>query len=184
MIRLRELSAFRLDMDRKRAAPLVLAAAAAVVLVFGGVWVQKRYAAVKRLATARKADLAAFAELRGEYLALKASIDWKMRKAYAGGAAGASSIAELEDIAARAGVRDRISTLRTTGMEEELGYASEGVEMKVERLDLNGLVNLLYLIENGRGLFIVRGFTVKSRFQEPDLVDLTIDLRHITRTGG
>lgn len=128
----------------------------------------------KRLKTG-KSELGAFNALRDEYLRAKAS---------AGGAetrisaplSRESASAVVEEIGALSGVKSRITSIKTFDEKAAKGYAKNGVEFKAEGVTLNQTVNLLYRMQMHRNLVLVRDFSMKARFDNPDIFDLTVQV--------
>jgi len=80
----------------------------------------------------------------------------------------------LEDIGRKIGIREKITVLKPLEERTIRGYMERGVETKINGIDINQLINLLYRIENHSALLIIKEFSMKSRFDNPDLVDITI----------
>jgi len=167
-------------MDKKRA---VLAVVAAVVCLVIGYWVLGRYSSASRLSSAKRAELVKFRSLEEDYLKKKALIETKARKAYASDPAE-STVAAIERIGASAGVKESLRALKPLEEKESAGYTESGVEVKLERVDLNRLVNLLYLIENNRGLFVIKEFSMKARFEDANLFDVSMKVVRLVKQKG
>ena len=156
-------------------------AAVAVVLCLAVVyWAAGRYASVSRTASARRADFAKYRAVEEEYLKKKAFVDIKARKAYASDVSE-STVAAMERIGARVGAKEAFTAIKPLEEKEAAGYTERGVEVRLERIDLNRLVNLLYLLENNRGLFVIREFSMKARFEDPNLMDCSMKVVHLLK---
>lgn len=165
---------------RQGAARIIAAAVVLFIAVWGVYALVNRYSSVKRLAAVKKADLKTFTALSSEYISRRAAFDLKARKAFAS-PGERSAVAIVEEIGGRAGLKERITTLKATADEETLGYMVRSVEVKIEKVDLNGLVNLLYMIEENRLLLVINEFSVKSRFDDPKLLDVRLKLSHLSK---
>ncbi len=164
---------------RNRTAAVTIAVA--LVLCLAAVyWAIGRYASVSRMASARRADLAKYRSVEEEYLKKKAFVDTKARKAYASDAAE-STVAAIERLGTSVGAKDAFTSLKPLEEKQAAGYSERGVELKLEKIDLNRLVNLLYLIENNRGLFVIREFSMKARFEDPNLMDVSMKVVHLIK---
>ncbi len=158
-----------------------VAVAVAVVLCLAiGYWASGRYISASRMAYAKRADLAKFRSVEEEYLKKKALIETKARKAYASDGAE-SAVAAIEKIGTRAGVKESLTSLKPLEEKESAGYTEKGVEVRLERIGLNQLVNLLYLIENNRGLFVIKEFSMKTRFEDPNLLDVSMKVVRLVK---
>ncbi len=170
---------FKTALERKRAvkpAAWALIPLAVLLLAWGGA---RRYSAVKGLAAAKKADAARFIALEEEYLGLKAAYDEVANRAFLSGAE--STVSVIEGLAGGVGVKDRITGLKPLEETETLGYVDSKVEARLKGVDLNQLVNLLFRIENHRALLVVRAFSMKSTFEDPELYEITMTISHIVK---
>lgn len=152
------------------AAPLITVGLLAIV--YSG------YSSARGLALDRKADMERFAVLMAEYTGEKARIDGLSRKA---SAPDASVVSVVEALAQGIGIRGRIVSLKPLGESAAAGYIQREAEVRIERVDLNQLVNFLFQAENGRYLLAIKEFSMKSRFEDPDLFDATMRLAHVTK---
>lgn len=152
------------------AAPLIIAVLLAVVY--------SRYSLARGHALDRKADMERFAALKAEYLAEKAGIDALSRRA---SAPDSSVVSVVETLAQGIGIRERIVSLKPLGESASAGYVQREAEVRIERVDLNQLVNFLFQAENGRYLIAIREFSMKSRFEDPDLLDAVVRLAHVVK---
>ncbi len=156
------------------------AAAAVLVLLVLSLALLAKYRAAARMVAVKKAELSRFSVLASEYLEKKASADMMARKTRPT-EGDESAITEIERIGSRAGVKDLITSIKPLEEKQAEGYVESGFEVKIERVDLNRLVNLLYLIENNRRLLVVREFSMKSRFEDPNLLDISMKIARLSR---
>ncbi|MBZ0220479.1 MAG: hypothetical protein K8I01_08630 [Candidatus Methylomirabilis sp.] len=161
---------------------LALAALVLVAAMAGALASIERYSAVKRQAAFKKEELSSFRALEAAYVQRKAGIEEALRKAHAKG--DQSAIAVIERAAEAVGARSSIVSIRQAGEKEILGYTETGVEVKLERVDLNHLVNLLHHLERGGALIVTREFSMKTRFDAPDLYDVDMKLSHVRKKLG
>lgn len=169
--------------DGRRFLPVLAALVILALIVAAGLFYVSGYARVKRLSAIKSIEYGEFLSLKREFLLKKKAIDPFMRKAYVSGEGG-STIAVVEEIGSMAGVKEKITALKPLGEIKEMGFAISGVELRIEGIELNQLVNLLYLIENHKTLLVIKDFTLKSRFEDPDLLDVSLKLRRIARSGA
>ncbi len=174
----------RLSGNGKRPLVALLAALAILALIVAGGFVSAgRYARVKRLSAVKLLEHGEFISLKKEFLIKKNAIDPFLKKTYVSGK-GLSTIAVIEEIGAMAGVKGKITALKPLPETREMGFTISGVEFRIEGMNLNQLVNLLYLIENHKTLLVVKEFTLKSRFEDPDLLDVSLKLTRLARSGA
>ncbi len=166
---------FRGFLNKKRMG-YVLAAMAVLVLLSLCWGLLGRYRAAGRMVAVKKDELARFNSLAGEYLEKKALVDMMARKARAVSAGAVSGITEIEQIGGKAGVRELITSIKPLEERQVGGYLEKGMEVRIEKIDLNGLVSLLYLMENNRSLLVIREFSMKNRFENPNLLDVNLKI--------
>lgn len=160
---------------KKAVYPAALAATA--LLIIFAVFFFGRYSAMKKTAGVLKADLERFRTLEAEYLSLRAEVDRVSAKA---GANGRELSSVIGSIAAGLGITD-VASIKPAAERSELGYTVREAEVNVERIELNRLVNLLYRIEAHETLLSIREFSMKSRFDNPDLYDVSLRVAHIKK---
>lgn len=160
----------------------VAAIAVATVMLVIGFAIMGRYRAAGRALSATKAQIKEFGVLSGEYLEKKAAIDMAARRARSSAGGETSAITEIERIGERAGAKSLITSIKPLEERQTGGYTEKELEVSIERIDLNRLVNLLYLIENNKRLLVVREFSMKSRFEDPNLLDIRLKIAQLTRS--
>ncbi|MBI1911426.1 MAG: hypothetical protein HYS21_05440 [Deltaproteobacteria bacterium] len=172
---------FKGGLDRQKAKRLAILAVIPVLILILGYTAVYRYTTIRRGAALKAEDVKRFKALEQEYLVKKAAVDSISRKALAD--PGISTVSLLENIGSRIGVKNKITSINPVGETERLGYTEREFEIKIDGIDLNQLVNLLYQTENNTSLLVVREFSMKSRFENPDLLDISLKLSHITKQG-
>ncbi|WKZ32652.1 MAG: hypothetical protein QY316_12170 [Thermodesulfobacteriota bacterium] len=168
---------------RLRQRPALALAVLVLVAAMGGALASiERYSAVKRQAALKKEELSSFRALEAAYLGKKAGIEEALRKAHA--KVDQPAIAVIERAADAVGARSSIVSIKQAGEKETLGYTEAGIEVKLERVDLNQLVNLLHHLERGGALVVTREFSMKTRFDAPELYDVDMRLSHVRKKPG
>ncbi|MEK6790079.1 MAG: hypothetical protein AABY45_00065 [Deltaproteobacteria bacterium] len=82
--------------------------------------------------------------------------------------------AVMEELGASLGIGKKITSYKPFDEEAQKGYEQKGVEIKADGITLNELANLLYRVENYRNLLLVREFSMKTRFDNQALYDVTM----------
>lgn len=112
--------------------------------------------------------------LRIEYMTLRERINsFEQRKALTkteGVIQAAGSLISLP------GIKDKVKTVKTAGNKTITNGTEERVEVRLERLSLNEMVNLLYRAENPAMTLSVKQVSIKKSFEKPDLLDLNLTL--------
>jgi general secretion pathway protein M len=134
----------------------------------------------EQLVSLKKEELASLYNLKKEYLKESSSIA-HLEKRLLSPQVGGSTGAIIEKIGARIGIKYKMISFRSAEEAVVKGYDQRGVEIKLEGLTLNQLVNLLYRIKNHRNLLLVKDFAMKGDFENPDLLDVTLQITLITK---
>lgn len=162
--------------DRKKAYLYGACAAIAVALLAAGGSLYGSYGSAKKAVDARKRDMVTMAALKAEYSAKKASLDALAARA---APQGSSPAAALEEVARRTGAR--LASVKPLEEMPSQEYIDKPAEVRLEAIDLNRLVNFIYQAESGPALMVVRELSMKSRFDNPDLLDVTMKISLVTR---
>ncbi|HKI98341.1 MAG TPA: type II secretion system protein GspM [bacterium] len=82
-----------------------------------------------------------------------------------------SLISYVEQLADGVGLRDRI---QLNALPQDTNAGLQGVDVKVERLTLDEMVNLLYTLENADYRLIIAQFDLSPSFRDKDLLRLSM----------
>jgi len=126
-----------------------------------------------RMAQDKRQDLVQFRQYASEYRSLQASLTEIERKV-ASSDADISLLAAMENNARKLGLAERIASMKPFTNELDSGMVQSSVEMRVEKIDLKGLVEFMEAIENGPGMAVTTRLRIKTRFDDPALLDSTI----------
>jgi general secretion pathway protein M len=135
---------------------------------------------VEKRAQPRKASLKAFYAQKEEYIKESAVVA-PLEKKLLLPPSGVSPVAIIGEIGAGIGIKSNISSFKPFEDKALKGYVKNGVEVRVEGITLNQLVNLVYGIENYRNLLLIKDFSMKSRFDNPDIYDVTAQVVLVSR---
>jgi hypothetical protein len=97
-----------------------------------------------------------------------------MEKKIASGSSDMSLLATMESTARKLGLADKIASMKPFTSELELGLVQSSVEMRVEKVDLKGLVQFIEAIETGPSMAVTTRLRIKTRFDDPALLDTTL----------
>lgn len=135
---------------------------------------------VEKRAQAKKAALKAFYAQKEEYIKESAEVA-PLEKKLLLPQSGGSPVAIIGEIGASLGIKSNINSFKPFEDKALKGYIKNGIEVKVEGITLNQLVNFVYRIENYRNLLLIKDFTMKSRFDNPDIYDVTAQVVLVSR---
>ena len=174
---------FITEIDRRRLFILLGGISFVIVFLLSGNIVLKKYRGLEKSILAKKKEMLNFVQLKEEYLREKDKFDYAERRALSPRGME-STIIILEEIGIRAGIKEKIIMLKPLEEEMEKGYLERGVNVKIDGIDLNQLINFLYIIKNNKALLLINGFSMKSRFDNPNLLDVDISLAVISKVSG
>lgn len=126
-----------------------------------------------RLAQKAAADLVQFNEYALEYRSLRSSLA-QMEREVASRSSDMSLLAAMESNARKLGLADKITSMKPFTSELESGMVQSSVEMRIEKVDLNGLVRFIEAVETGPHTAATTRLRIKTRFDDPALLDITL----------
>jgi type II secretory pathway component PulM len=126
-----------------------------------------------RMAQDKRKELAQFNEFASEYRSLQSSLA-DLEKKVATSSSGMSLLAAMESSARKLGLAEKIASMKPFSSDLESGMVQSSVEMRVEKVDLKGLVQFIEAIETGPNMAVTTRLRIKTRFDDPALLDTTI----------
>lgn len=157
--------------DRKKGLVFSLLIVALFILAVPAVMIEQK--ALKDMEL-QKTRLKEAGLLRTEYVTLKERINsFEQRKAITkteGVIQAAGSLISLP------GIKDKVKSVKTAGNKTITNGTEERAEVRLERLSLNEMVNLLYRAENPAMMLSVKQVSIKKSFEKPDLLDMNLTL--------
>lgn len=133
---------------------------------------ENRVRYVRQAQTTRE-NLVKFNEYASEYRSLRSSLA-QMEKEVASRSSDMSLLAAMENNARKLGLADKIASMKPFNTELESGMVQSSVEMRVEKVDLNGLVRFIEAIETGPHMAATARLRIKTRFDDAALLDATL----------
>ncbi len=135
--------------------------------------------AMKKVLNSKKKEVARFEELEADYIRKKEVLDSLRKRAFSPDGKR-STVSIIEAMGRDLGIKDRITSIKTIEEGSKNGFMVREARVEIERIGLNELVNLLYMIEkNRRALLIIKKFSMNSRFDAPKLYDVELEIRHV-----
>lgn len=80
----------------------------------------------------------------------------------------------VDDVVSSLGLKNRIKSVKPLGSKDISGDVEEEAEVVLEKLSMNEAVNLFYRIENAPMLLVLKSARIKTAFEAPDLLNLTL----------
>jgi type II secretory pathway component PulM len=169
----------------RRERALVLAAALFLVLVLCArflvlpAWDEG--ARLRDAVARKKAEAAQFEVLSARYRELLSRVKRAEETVAAGG--GATLLTQVETTAREAGVKDRITSMKPLRTELESRMWESSVEVRMERITLRDAVELLRRLQGSARPVRVKRISLKTRFDDPRLLDGTFMVAALESPG-
>jgi general secretion pathway protein M len=110
--------------------------------------------------------------LAGEYAGLKnivASVEAKKSSTKVEGIVQA-----VDEVFKSMGLSQKVKSVKSTGTREKKYASEEEAQVSVEKVTMNEMVNILYRIENAPMILSVGKTSVKTAFDNPSLLNITM----------
>jgi general secretion pathway protein M len=165
--------------DRERhLKPLIVAAILLILLC--GYWFYSSYrlaiSRVERKTTIARNELSQFRESLVRYRALESEL--KDFAPHAATAVDSNLIAKVENATQQVGARSQLLYVRPQPDKVRGDIIEEGVEIKLEKLQLQQLVELLYQFDSTQQRLTVSQLRIRPRFDMPEQLDTVMTLSH------
>ena len=99
-----------------------------------------------------------------------------LREALPRGAENVNMLSYLEGLTRQAGLQGNIESMKLGGGVSRGDNRRQSVELKLVRLNLKQMMTLLYQIEHGgRYPLTIHDINVRKRFDNPELLDVTLE---------
>ncbi len=157
----------------------VLIGAAAFLLVLGlyllvDSSVQRYHLLEKKIVT-KKAEIRQISRLRAEYLEAHRQLA-NIKKQLDRGKKGFSILSFIEDLAKKENMRENIGSVKPKKMPLNDAYEEHLVEIHMENVSLPDLVDFIYRIEHSGHLLKVKRLRIKTRYDNRDLLNVTLQV--------
>jgi general secretion pathway protein M len=163
----------------KHLRPLLLCALGLLLLVL--VWActgyQQALDRLERQTRGAITELVEFEAALSDYRQLEAQL--KSRQVAGGDQSEVSLISTVETATQQIGARSQLIYVRPQPDKVRDGLIEEGVEIKLEKLKLSQLVELLYQFEKSQGRMRIAQLRSRTRFESPDLLDAVMILSRL-----
>lgn len=149
--------------------------AAIAIILYGSVLdpVLDRYTNLDRLIRQKESQHKDILRLKGEYLFLKKEYT-ELEKAASRTREGFSPLTFMESVGAQAKIKDRVVSMKPIINPIGEDYRESSVEVKIERVVLEQIMKYLHIIEGSTYPLKVKTLHMKSRFDDPGLMDALV----------
>jgi general secretion pathway protein M len=137
----------------------------------------ERIASLEKKRKAREADLVEMMALKHRYLSAKVT-----SQQFAGRLASTRADDSPAKIIEETGIKGKSSRITPLKGETRGGFVEDVAEVKIEGLTANEAVNLLFRLEKGGRPVLVKKANLKTRFDDPSRLDLTLTIALLKAT--
>ncbi len=123
----------------------------------------------------KRGEIEKISHLRDQYMQahkqladIKAKLDQMER--------GFSMLSFIEDLAKKQGIREHIGSVKPKKVPLNESYEESIVELKMENVSLPELVDFIYKVENSGHLLKVKRLRIKTRYDNRDLLNVTLQV--------
>lgn len=80
----------------------------------------------------------------------------------------------VDEIFKSMGLQQKVKSVKSVGIKEKKYSSEEEADVSVEKVTMNEMVNILYRMENAPMILSVRKTSVRSSFENPSLLNVTM----------
>ena len=167
--------------QRDRIALAVGAVAVGFALIWFGIYLPYRRAmnGLDSKIASRQRQLSEVQDLRNRYLALQQQLGQAQRRLDQG--EDFALFAFVEDLAGRYASKENLTNMRPQPATSRGEYREESVEVRLERIRLAQLIQLLYAIDNAQAYVKVKNLRIKPRFDDKTQIDAVMTVASYRR---
>jgi general secretion pathway protein M len=157
----------RLHLDRRFALPAALAAAFVICIVL-----VIMSASLRKERDGLRTQQKEMSALRDEYLLLKGSVGAVEGRQSLTRVAGV--VQGVEEVFKSLGLAQKVKSVKSAGARDQRFGTEEEAEVVVEKVNMNELVNILYKLENAPLAMTLKKTVMRTTFENPALLNLTL----------
>ncbi len=125
-----------------------------------------------------KSRLQEITALKGEYHALKTTVvSFEARKPLI---KVEGIVQAVDEVFRSLGLSRKVKSVKPMGLREKKFASEEEAEVVVEKVTMNEMINILYMIENTPMALSIKKTSIKTSFDSPTLLNLTLTVGLIT----
>ena len=161
--------------SRERAILIFGAIGAIVIIAYGAVIgpLTDRYTTLLRMTTQKEEQYRNMLRLKEEYTVLKKEYT-ELEKGASRTKEGFTPLTFMENVSTQARIRDKVVSMKPRVIPIGENFRESSIEVKIERVVLEQLTTYLYLIESSVYPLKIRTMHLKSRYDDPGLMDASV----------
>ena len=164
------------NLSNREKSLIVLGLIGAIAIISYGVIVAplvERFTNLNRAIIQKESQYNDILRLRGEYLTLKKEYT-ELENAASKSKEGFSPLTFMEGVSAQAKIKDKVVSMKPMLTPLGENYRESSIEVKIERVVLEQIIRYLHLTENSEYTLRVKTLHLKSRFDDPGLMDASV----------
>jgi general secretion pathway protein M len=110
--------------------------------------------------------------LRDEFVSLKASLSATEGRKSAAKSGGI--VQTVDELFRSMGLNQKVKSVKSTDVRDRKYAVEQEAEIQLEKVSMNEMANIFYRIENGPFLLSIRKSVIKTNFENPTLLDITM----------
>jgi hypothetical protein len=154
-------------MDRRS-----LAAGGAIFLCVLAVLLVNASLSLKRERSSLREQRKEILALREEYLSLQSSLNATENRKTTAKPGGI--VQSVDELFSSMGLNQKVKSVKSTEARDRKYAVEEEALVEIEKVTMNEMTNIFYRIENGPFLLSVRKATIKTSFENPTLLNITM----------
>ena len=123
----------------------------------------------------KESELQEILRLKSEYEILQSGSSQRVKR-IEGEGEGAVTLSFLEDLAKNANLQKKIQHMKPLGKVKSGNYVQNSIEIKLSKIDMEGLVKLLYDIENSNRDLQITELDITTNKRDVSSVDVKIQI--------
>jgi general secretion pathway protein M len=159
------------QMDEKTRLRVGMVIAAVLMVAVALSAINGQIARLEKKRTAREADIAEMLLLKARYQQANSGAQ-RLANRLSATRPDDSPAKVIEEI----GIKSKNTQIKPIKGEDRPGFVEDAAEVKMEGLTANEAINLLYKLEKGAKPVMVKKAQIKTRFDDPAKVDLTMTI--------
>jgi general secretion pathway protein M len=133
---------------------------------------------VKKERSALRSQEEELLALASQYEGLKRAVDSVEGKKSLTKVAGI--VQAVDEVFGSLGLNEKVKSVKSAGTKEKKYATEEEADVSVEKVSMNEMMNILYKIENAPMILSVKRTSIKSSFDDPSLLNITMTIGLIT----
>ncbi len=160
---------------RERAILIFGAIVAIAIIAYGTVIgpLSDRYTTLLRMTTQKEEQYKNMLQLKEEYTVLKKEYT-ELEKGASRTKEGFTPLTFMENVSTQARIRDRVVSMKPRVMPIGDNFRESSIEVKIEKVVLEQITSYLHLIESSVYPLKIRTMHLKSRYDDPGMMDASI----------